>query len=124
MKIDLALFREDSNVVVIDGFVEEFSTAATAVSTSSVANGVRRIDYDSMSARLPYPLTRVLLVQRQDSGEVVAVDRGHPVRVDPPPLDAGSHRAYAVQWFAFAVVGIIGTILVLHRDRKRGTIRP
>jgi surfeit locus 1 family protein len=123
MKIDLSLFREDSNVVVIDGFVEEFSTTPGAVSTSSVANGVRRLDHDSIKARLPYPLARVLLVQRQDSGEVVAVDRGHPVRVDPPPLDPGPHRAYAVQWFAFALVGVVGTVLVVRREPTRGTIR-
>jgi cytochrome oxidase assembly protein ShyY1 len=123
MKVDLALFREDSSTVVVDGFVEEFSTTPVATSTSSVANGIRRVDYDSISARLPYPLARVLLVQRLDSGDVVAVNRGHPVRVDPPPLDPGPHRAYAVQWFAFAVVGILGTLLILQRDRKRGTKR-
>jgi surfeit locus 1 family protein len=123
MKIDRALFREDSNTVVIDGFVEEFSTTPAATSTSSVPNGIRRMDYDSISARLPYPLSRVLLVQRLDSGDVVAVERGHPVRVDPPPLHPGPHRAYAVQWFAFALVGIVGTLLILQRDRKRGTKR-
>jgi surfeit locus 1 family protein len=123
MKIDLSLFREDSNTVVIDGFLEEFSTTAGAVSTSSVANGIRRLDYDSIRTRVPYPLAKLIVVQRLDSGEVVAVDKGHPVRADPPPLGAGSHRAYAIQWFAFALVGVVGTILVVQRDRRRGTIR-
>jgi cytochrome oxidase assembly protein ShyY1 len=59
-----------------------------------------------------------VLVQRLDSGEFVAVDRGTPVRADPPPLGEGSHRAYAIQWFAFAFVGIVGTFLVLNRDRS------
>jgi surfeit locus 1 family protein len=124
MKIDLSLFREDSNNVVVDGYLEEFSTTPGAVSTSSVSNGIRRLDYDSISVRVPYPLSKVIVVQRSDSGDVVAVDKGHPVRADPPPLNAGPHRAYAIQWFAFALVGVIGTILVLQRDRRRGTIRP
>ena len=122
MTVDLALFREDSNDVVVDGFLDDFSTAPIAVTTSSVTNGIRRLDYDSIRARLSYPLARVIVVQRADSGEFVAVDKGHPVRADPPPLDAGPHRAYAVQWFAFALVGMVGTVLVLRRDRRRGTI--
>ena len=123
MKIDLTLFREDSNTVVVDGFLEDFSTTQGAVSTPSVPNGIRRIAYDSIATRLPYPLSRVIVAQRSDSGEFVAVDKGHPVRADPPPLDEGPHRAYAVQWFAFALVGFVGTVLVLQRDRSRGTIR-
>ena len=121
MTVDLTLFREDSNAVVVDGFVEDFSTSAGPVSTSSVANAIRRLNYDSIRTRLPYALAPVVVVQRLDSGEVVAVDRGHPVRADPPPLDEGPHRAYAVQWFAFALVGVVGTVLVLQRDRRRGT---
>ena len=121
MTVDLTLFREDSNAVVVDGFVEDFSTSAGPVSTSSVANAIRRLNYDSIRTRLPYALAPVVVVQRLDSGEVVAVDRGHPVRADPPPLDEGPHRAYAVQWFAFALVGFVGTVLVLQRDRRRGT---
>jgi surfeit locus 1 family protein len=121
MTVDLSLFREDANAVV-DGYVEEYAPAQGAVSTSSVARAVRRLDYDSISARLPYPLAAMLLVQRRDSGEFVAVDRGTPVRAEPPPLGEGSHRAYAVQWFAFAFVGIFGAAVVLRRDRlRRGT---
>jgi surfeit locus 1 family protein len=117
MRVDLTLFREDSNAV-IDGFVEEYATAQGQVSTPSAANAVRRLDHDSIGARLPYPLAPIVLVQRLDSGEFVAVDRGTPVRADPPPLGEGSHRAYAIQWFAFAFVGIVGTFLVLNRDRS------
>lgn len=120
MRIDLALFREDS-VAVVDGFVDEYSGATGPVTTPSVERAVRRLDRDSIAARLPYPLATVVLVQQADSGEAVAVDRGTPVRVEPPPLDEGPHRAYAIQWFAFAVVGVVGTLLVLQRDRTRDT---
>jgi surfeit locus 1 family protein len=118
MRVDLDLFREDS-LAIIDGFVEEFSIASGAVSTPSVERAVRRLDRDSVSARLPYPLAAVVLVQQKDSGEFTAVDRGTPVRVEPPRLDEGSHRSYAIQWFGFAVVGIAGSLVVIQRDRKR-----
>jgi|SRR5688572_14220113 len=118
MRLDLSLFREDSNTVV-DGFVEEYSTGPGPVSTPSVERAVRRLDRDSIASRIPYVLAPVILVQQLDSGEFNAVNRGTPVRIDPPPLNEGPHRAYAVQWFAFALVGIAGTILVLRRDQSR-----
>jgi surfeit locus 1 family protein len=118
MRVDLNVFREDSTAIV-DGFVEEFSTATGAVSTPSVERAVRRLDRDSLLARLPYPLAAVVLVQQKDSGEFTAVERGTPVRVQPPRLDEGPHLAYAIQWFGFAVVGIAGSLVVLQRDRNR-----
>jgi surfeit locus 1 family protein len=118
MRVDLTLFREDTNAVV-DGFVEEFSVAQGAVSTPSVAKAVRRLNRDSIAARLPYPVAHLILVQQKDSGEFAAVKRGTPVRIEPPPLDEGSHRSYAIQWFGFALVGIAGSFLVLRRDRTR-----
>jgi surfeit locus 1 family protein len=118
MHVDLGLFREDTNAVV-DGFVDEYAVATGPVSTPSVPGAVRRLDRDSLAGRLPYPLAPVVLVQQMDSGEFTAVDRGTPVRVEPPPLDEGPHRAYAIQWFGFALVGIVGTLLVIQRDRTK-----
>jgi cytochrome oxidase assembly protein ShyY1 len=34
-----------------------------------------------------------------------------------PELDEGSHRSYAFQWFAFAVISIVGAAIVVHRER-------
>jgi surfeit locus 1 family protein len=118
MRVDLGVFREDS-IAIIDGFVEQFAVAQGPVTTSSVERAVRRLDYDSISARLPYPLAPLILVQTKDSGEFKAVDRGTPVRLEPPRLDEGPHRSYAIQWFGFAVVGVAGSIVVLLRDRTR-----
>jgi cytochrome oxidase assembly protein ShyY1 len=41
------------------------------------------------------------------------------VRVPPPTLDEGAHRSYAIQWFAFALITVIGTAAVLSRSRLR-----
>lgn len=122
MRIDLTVFREDSNAIV-DGYVDEFSELPGPVATPSVARAVRRLNKDSISSFLPYPIRDVVLVQQMDSGEAIAVNRGTPVRIEPPPLGEGPHRSYAIQWFGFAVVGIAGSALVLKRDRlRKGTI--
>jgi surfeit locus 1 family protein len=44
-----------------------------------------------------------------------------PAPVDPPSLSEGPHRSYAVQWFLFASVGIVGWIALL---RRRGPLQP
>lgn len=123
MRVDLSQVGEDS-VAAVDGFVEVVGRGTGPVATPSVARAARRLDRDSIAARLPYPIAGFVLVQRRDSGEAAAVARGHPVRADPPPLDEGPHRSYAVQWFAFALVGVVGSVLVVARDRRRRVIGP
>ncbi len=120
MTLDRSRWREPDSAAV-NGFVEEYVHSDVDVSTPSVAVAVRRLDRDSIQARLPYPLVPVIVVQDVDSGLVAAAREGIPVRVEPPPLDEGPHRSYAIQWFAFALVGFVGTALVIVRDyRRRG----
>ncbi len=40
----------------------------------------------------------------------------YPAPVEPPDLSQGSHRSYAVQWFLFASVGLVGWTLLLRRQ--------
>jgi cytochrome oxidase assembly protein ShyY1 len=49
------------------------------------------------------------------------VGSSFPVPVDPPALTEGPHRSYAVQWFLFASVGIVGWAALL---RRRGPLAP
>ncbi|WP_419551423.1 SURF1 family protein [Candidatus Poriferisodalis sp.] len=43
-----------------------------------------------------------------------------PVPVPPPELAAGPHLGYALQWFSFAAVAIVGYSLVLRHQARRG----
>lgn len=44
----------------------------------------------------------------------------HPARLHPPPFgELGPHLNYAVQWFSFAAIALIGTPLVVRRQRRR-----
>lgn len=42
-----------------------------------------------------------------------------PAPVPPPSLGEGPHRDYAIQWFLFASVGVVGWPLLLRRQRRR-----
>ena len=50
-------------------------------------------------------------------------DAAAPLPLDPPALDPGPHLSYAVQWFSFAGIFLIGwLVLLLHRGRSGGTV--
>jgi surfeit locus 1 family protein len=44
--------------------------------------------------------------------------------VPPPDVDAGPHLGYAVQWFIFGAIAVIGYPLVLRRTGGAGGVRP
>jgi surfeit locus 1 family protein len=52
---------------------------------------------------MPYPIADVYIVQSPDP----ALPQS-PRRIEPPALDDGPHLSYAIQWFAFAVIAIVG----------------
>lgn len=77
---------------------------------------LHRVDIDRIGEQVPYDLAPVYLVAMgEGSGEL-------PVRVDPPDFtDEGPHLAYAIQWFGFAAVGLIGFYFLLRRKGGQGT---
>lgn len=76
---------------------------------------VRRIDPEIQAAFTPYPVRPeylVLSVQDPDQG-------GLPIIVEPPTLPEGPHLGYAVQWFLFAAVVVVGYPILLRRSALR-----
>jgi surfeit locus 1 family protein len=60
------------------------------------------------------------IVALADSGARPAADVKGPARLAPPPFDEkGPHLGYAVQWFSFAAIALIGAPLVVSRQRRR-----
>lgn len=40
-----------------------------------------------------------------------------PRRWPPPVLDNGPHLSYAIQWFSFALIALVGTVALIRRGR-------
>ena len=78
--------------------------------TSNGKETWRRLDLAALRARTPYPLMGLYILQSPDS----LLPR-YPRRLDPPPLDDGPHLSYAIQWFAFATIAVIGGLIFLFR---------
>ena len=79
------------------------------------ANVVRRLDVRGIAATLPYdvyPLPLLLATQAPPQ-------RGPlPAPAPPPALSEGPHLSYAIQWFAFAAIAVVGATVLLRRDRR------
>ena len=91
-----------------------------------------RVDTARIAASIPYPVAPYHLVLLSDStppessagyGTAAASDDGRPVRLPAPALDEGPHRSYAIQWFSFAAIVVVGTGTLLWSERTRVRIR-
>lgn len=57
------------------------------------------------------------VVALADTGAAAA---NRPARLSPPPFEnEGPHLSYAVQWFSFAAIALIGTPLLVRGQRRR-----
>jgi len=109
----LRLPGTDTAILVNRGWVYAPDAGVTRVAAEPRL--VRRVSRSEVAGRFPYPLAPYYLVQTSDSA-----DGPHPARRLIPALDEGPHRSYALQWFSFAVIALVGAALVVARER-RGT---
>jgi surfeit locus 1 family protein len=100
-----------------------------------------RFDGDAIRAQYPYPVAPLYLAatavhasgppagtadSSAGSGEPAAGGAREgaaiaPAPLDPPSLDPGPHLSYAVQWFGFAAVFLVGWLVLLVRGAGRAT---
>ena len=77
----------------------------------------QRLDRAALGARSPRPLLPLYL--QQLPGADPARGGQTPERVPLPPMDEGPHLGYAIQWFSFAAIGLVGLGILLRRSRPR-----
>jgi surfeit locus 1 family protein len=111
MTVDLARWRETSSMNG-DGYVEFFRKGNGTAKSATHERAYRWVDDRIVTQAFPYPVRPYLVVLIDDSTK-----RGEniPPRVDVPPLDEGPHKSYAIQWYSFAAISIVGTVLYLRR---------
>jgi surfeit locus 1 family protein len=96
----------------LTGYVEQYAPDAGAASVRADPRILRRISRREAASRIPYPLAPYYLVQTGDTAT------SHPVRREMPALDEGPHLGYAIQWFAFAIIALVGAVFVVVRERR------
>lgn len=110
--VDRARWHEGDSAEVT-GYVELYSADAGSTTAASGPRIVRRVSRAEISAKVPYPVAPFYVVA------VTAPTAGpHPVRRVVPPLDEGSHRSYAIQWFSFAAIALGGAAAVVLKEHQ------
>jgi surfeit locus 1 family protein len=108
--IDTHPWRE-ADTVNGHGFVETFPTKGPFPPQNPTRpRSFRRLDRTALARLFPYPIANYFVVLTDS-----ATAPNAPPRVEPAPLDEGPHRSYALQWFSFATISIIGLIIFLRR---------
>jgi surfeit locus 1 family protein len=115
--VDFKLWRQGEQGSVV-AYVELFP-APEERDARAIRNprAWHRLDTLQMAAEFPYGLEPYYLVALPDSSN--RVDTDGPVRLDAPDLGEGPHLGYAVQWFAFATIALVGAGILIWRDRPQ-----
>ncbi len=120
MTIDEGPWREhDGDTVTVVGYAETWSERQTSTAPAR-PRVVRALDSAVVAQAIGTPMLPYYVAQTSDS--VRAPDR--PVRLGEPVLDDGSHRSYAIQWFSFALIAVIGGTLLVREElaRRRASV--
>lgn len=115
MTVDAAKWRErEGERVTVIGYAETWSGRETV----PVADGqriVRALDSAAVARLVGEPVLGYYIAQTSDS----ARGNTRPVRLSEPVLSDGSHRSYAIQWFSFALVALVGGTLLVREELVR-----
>ncbi|HUG39729.1 MAG TPA: SURF1 family protein [Longimicrobiales bacterium] len=112
--VDLSAVAVDS-VVTVTGVLLPLPATGTARPDESFQTTWFRLDADPIRAQYPYPVSPLYL-QAEGPDPGLRAGRGGPVPLPSPALGEGPHLSYAFQWFAFAVIFVVGwAALVMRR---------
>jgi len=113
--IDGAKWREhEGDSVTIHGYAETWS-GRERTPLPDAQRALRALDSSRVARLVGAPVRPYFIAQTSDSA--VATDR--PVRLGEPELAEGSHKGYAIQWFSFALVALIGGSLLVREEVVR-----
>jgi surfeit locus 1 family protein len=81
-----------------------------------VLDVMNRVDIERIQQQVPYELAPVYIVLEGDASNEL------PVPLPPPEFeDEGSHLAYAIQWFGFTLIAVVGYGFLLRKSLSRKT---
>ena len=101
------------------GYVVSLPATVDSPQQPAMGRKVRALTRERVRELVPYQVSTRYLVA-QDSVAAAAAD-STPARVARPALDDGPHLSYAIQWFSFAAIALVGSYVVVRRSRMVGS---
>ena len=113
-----------TGTAVVRGLLHTSSHFAAGETVDHLSDGhlaVPRVDLRAIGATFPYRLRPVWI----EAQAIAPPPAGNaPALPQPPPPDSVNHLQYAIEWFAFALIPIVGWPIALRRllrQRKTAT---
>jgi surfeit locus 1 family protein len=106
--------------VTIEGvlFASEGDAPGPVGTASSPSTTMARVDLARIQAQLPYRIEPVyLLLQEQTPAQTGGLPAPSPL----PELSEGPHLSYAIQWFTFAAIALVGFVVLARREDDEGS---
>jgi surfeit locus 1 family protein len=115
----VAAARPPDGAVTVDGvlFASEGDPPSAADPSAPRATTLSRLDLATLQAQLPYRIAPVYLLLREQTPAQSDLPRPTPL----PELSEGPHLSYAIQWFCFAAIAVIGGVVLVRRDHRDRT---
>ena len=107
--VDLHALTEPQTVTIV-GYVERAEEPTRDVPAEWPLR-LLRLDPTVLASKLPYAVRSYTLRQLPQAGVPDL-----PQRLPPPASDEGPHLSYAVQWFSFAAIALIGIGVLAWRE--------
>lgn len=116
--VPVAAAPPPSGTVTVEGVVRAPASRSVGGTPALAGPIVNRVDIEVIGRQTNGPLLPVYLELVGEAEATVL-----PMR-SPPPLydDPGAHLAYAVQWFSFALVGLVGYGFLIRRAARRPSL--
>jgi Uncharacterized conserved protein len=114
--IDLSRWHDRDSTFV--GFAEPLPSAHGSTYADK-PNVIAHLSDSVVAKALPYPVLPFFVVALAVGDPAPAADR--IARLTVPPLDEGPHLSYAIQWFSFAAVSLIGAGIVIRQARAESS---
>ena len=80
------------------------------------------VDPAKLRDSLPYPLLPFVIQLLPPSTNLRRPPQPALVRMPPPELSDGPHLSYAIQWFSFAVIIVVGSAALVRKQRRQADL--
>jgi surfeit locus 1 family protein len=100
-------------VVTIDAVLLPFEASSETAGPTS--DTITKVDLGLLQRRVDAPLLPMYIQLRSQSPPQAG---RYPIPAALPELGEGPHFSYAIQWFSFATIALVGGAILLRRDLR------
>lgn len=113
--VDFPKARE-ADTLRLDALLTSFPPKREGQATmKSAPRALRLLDRDTIATLVGRPVAPFVLLAL---GDTIMQDITRPTRVPPPAVNDGPHLSYALQWFSFATVFVLGFVFFARGKRR------